>query len=473
MRIIKILTDKDVKDFNRAAPKHEIVIAGFFMVKCPACEAFKPEWEKFVDSCKSEGDPKVLIAEIDSNQASRVNFDTSALEGFPTVYRDVKGEEGVVEFKHERTKKALRRFLKEAMAAKGGRKKRTRRSKKKRKKRRKSRRKKKKGGVINNSCALASNNPPEATRQEAHRYCQDMLDAPAKCKLSGAQKGQCQKLSPCDLASDNPPEATPQEADRYCQDMLETRFAQCKLSGAQKGQCQKLSSCALASNNPPEATPQEAERYCQDMLKTRFAKCKLIGAQKGQCRKLSQDEINLLMYIDPKDARIANRLLRHHNNPMHTRVQLRSSSSDALKAPPLVRSPARQSHSPANPLDRVRIGSRLNPNTGEFVPRQPRPPPPPPLWARQPQQPPRPPPPDPIIQPPTFEYQGSFGSFPPGGIAAMAALQSDPDNDSDPDDDEYDSSNNADGGYKRKKRKTRRKKKTRKRRKKRTKRKRH
>ena len=65
------------------------------MVKCPACEAFKPEWEKFVDSCKSEGDPKVLIAEIDSNQASRVNFDTSALEGFPTVYRDVKGEEGV------------------------------------------------------------------------------------------------------------------------------------------------------------------------------------------------------------------------------------------------------------------------------------------------------------------------------------------------------------------------------------------
>ena len=66
MRIIKILTDKDVKDFNRAAPKHEIVIAGFFMVKCPACEAFKPEWEKFVDSCKSEGDPNVLIAEIDS-----------------------------------------------------------------------------------------------------------------------------------------------------------------------------------------------------------------------------------------------------------------------------------------------------------------------------------------------------------------------------------------------------------------------
>ena len=113
MRIIKILTDKDAKGFNRVAPKHEIVMAGFFMVNCPACEAFKPEWKKFVNSCESEGDPNVLIAEIDSNQAGRVNFDTSALEGFPTVYRDAKGEEGVVEFKHERTKKALRRFLKE------------------------------------------------------------------------------------------------------------------------------------------------------------------------------------------------------------------------------------------------------------------------------------------------------------------------------------------------------------------------
>jgi hypothetical protein len=371
MSIIKILTDKDVKDFNRAAPKHEIVIAGFFMIKCPACEAFKPEWEKFVDSCKSEGDPNVLIAEIDSNQASRVNFDTSALEGFPTVYRDVKGEEGVVEFKHERTKKALRRFLKEAMAVKGGRKK--RRKKRKTKKRRKSRRKKKKGGVNN--------------------------------------------------------------------------------------------FCALASDNPPEATPQEADRYCQDILETRFAKCKLIGAQKGQCRKLSQDEINLLMYIDPNDAHIANSLLHRHNNPTPTRVQqLRSSSSDPLKPPPLVRSPARQSHSPANPLDRVR--TQLNPSAGEFVPRQPRPPPLPPHWARQPRPPPRPPPlvrsparqshsPTSIIQPPTFR----FGTFTPEELGAMAVLPSDSDSD-------------VDGGYKRKKRKKRRK--TRKKRRKRkTKRKRH
>ena len=174
MRIIKILTDKDAKGFNRAAPKHEIVMAVFFMVNCPACEAFKPEWKKFVNSCESEGDPNVLIAEIDSNQASRVNFDTSTLGGFPTVYRDVKGEEGVVEFKHERTKKALRRFLKEAMAAKGGGKKRKtkkkRIKKRKTKKRRKSRRKKKKGGDQSH-CVQASYNPPTKSQEEGDAYC--------------------------------------------------------------------------------------------------------------------------------------------------------------------------------------------------------------------------------------------------------------------------------------------------------------
>ena len=167
MTIIKILTDKDVIDFNKAAPKHEIVMAGFFMVNCPACEAFKPEWNKFINSCESEGDPNVLIAEVDSNQASRVNFDTSALEGFPMVFKKAKGEKNAVEFKHERTKKALHRFLKEAMAAKGGgkkrktkkrRKRKTKRRKRKTKRRRKSRRKKGAG----ESGDSPSDNTPES-----------------------------------------------------------------------------------------------------------------------------------------------------------------------------------------------------------------------------------------------------------------------------------------------------------------------
>ena len=30
MRIIKVLTNKDAKHFNKEAPKYEVVIAGFF-----------------------------------------------------------------------------------------------------------------------------------------------------------------------------------------------------------------------------------------------------------------------------------------------------------------------------------------------------------------------------------------------------------------------------------------------------------
>ena len=118
MRIIKVLTNKDAKHFNNEAPKYDVVIAGFFMVKCPACESFKPAWNNFVKSCENKAEPRVLIAEVDSNQTSNVDFDTSTLEGFPTVYRDVKSIEGVEEFQKERSVKALHHFLKEAMAAK-------------------------------------------------------------------------------------------------------------------------------------------------------------------------------------------------------------------------------------------------------------------------------------------------------------------------------------------------------------------
>ena len=117
MRIIKVLTNKDAKHFNKEAPKYEVVIAGFFMVKCPACESFKPAWNNFVKSCKNKDDPRVLIAEVDSNQTGNVDFDTSTLEGFPTVYRDVKSIEGVEEFQKERFKEAGAPTAREAAEA--------------------------------------------------------------------------------------------------------------------------------------------------------------------------------------------------------------------------------------------------------------------------------------------------------------------------------------------------------------------
>ena len=75
MRIIKVLTNKDAKHFNKEAPKYEVVIAGFFMVRCPACESFKPAWNNFVKSCQNKDDPRVLIAEVDSNQTSNENIE--------------------------------------------------------------------------------------------------------------------------------------------------------------------------------------------------------------------------------------------------------------------------------------------------------------------------------------------------------------------------------------------------------------
>jgi len=155
MRIITVLTNEDAEHFNKEAPKYEVIIAGFFMVNCPACKSFKPEWNNFVKSCKNKEEPRVLIAEVDSNQASNVDFDTSTLEGFPTVYRDVKSEHGVKEFKRDRSARALHHFLKEAISAKksqmedpssvpsGGRRVKRRRKTKKRKSRRRRKTRKK------------------------------------------------------------------------------------------------------------------------------------------------------------------------------------------------------------------------------------------------------------------------------------------------------------------------------------------
>ena len=262
MRIIKILTDKDAKSFNRAAPKHEIVMAGFFMVNCPACEAFKPEWDKFVNSCESEEDPNVLIAEIDSDQASRVNFDTSALEGFPTVYRDVKGEEGVVEFKHERTKKALRRFLKEAMAAKGGAKKRTR-SKKRRKK-----------GGYNSWCWMRYENRSQKTQQEADQYCLEMDKDTPKCNVN---TGQCIKPSGGNILRDLQvrPEA---KANRRVRVRLRALSAAAggykkrktkrrktkRKSRRKKKKGGDQSHCVQASRRVPTKSQEQGDAYCTE-----------------------------------------------------------------------------------------------------------------------------------------------------------------------------------------------------------------
>ena len=103
MEVIKVETDNDVKTFNKKIPKHGTVMVGFFMTHCPACIAFKPEWEKFVAHHKVHGKGDAMIAEVDSNQAANVDFDTSKLDGFPTVL--VKNNDEVDVIKVRITKK--------------------------------------------------------------------------------------------------------------------------------------------------------------------------------------------------------------------------------------------------------------------------------------------------------------------------------------------------------------------------------
>ena len=126
MEVIKVETDNDVKTFNKKIPKHGTAIVGFFMARCPACIAFKPEWEKFVDHHKVHGKGDAIIAEVDSNQAANVDFDTSKLDGFPTVLVKNNDEEEATMFNDKRESDALKMFLQKAMERKksmsGGRK---------------------------------------------------------------------------------------------------------------------------------------------------------------------------------------------------------------------------------------------------------------------------------------------------------------------------------------------------------------
>ena len=118
MQIIKVETDNDVKHFNKKASTHGTVIVGFFMTHCPACIAFKPEWEKFVAHHKLHGNGDAMIAEVDSNQAANVNFDTSQLDGFPTVLVKNNDENEATMFNDKREAEALKKFLKDAMERK-------------------------------------------------------------------------------------------------------------------------------------------------------------------------------------------------------------------------------------------------------------------------------------------------------------------------------------------------------------------
>jgi len=123
MKVIIIENHDDVNEFNhemqlfnnKKESFYDAVMAGFFMENCPACEGFKPEWDKFENYCSSEKiKPNVLVAKVPHHLASNLDFDTSKLNGFPTVLGQNKQmikNKKVKMFDGERSIKSLKSFL--------------------------------------------------------------------------------------------------------------------------------------------------------------------------------------------------------------------------------------------------------------------------------------------------------------------------------------------------------------------------
>lgn len=135
MRVINIKTKDGAHAFNKAADKHEVIMAGFFMEGCGHCKEFKPEWKKFTKSCKKN--PKnALVATIPQELLADIEGINTDIEGFPTVRLIKSGESR--DYSGPRESGALSQFLHQALMQ-GGRRRRT-----SRRKRRKSRRRRKK-----------------------------------------------------------------------------------------------------------------------------------------------------------------------------------------------------------------------------------------------------------------------------------------------------------------------------------------
>jgi len=123
MKVIIIEDHNDVNEFNHEMQLfnnkkdsfYDAVMAGFFMENCPACEGFKPEWDKFENYCSSKKtQPNVLVAKVPHHLAANLDFDTSKLNGFPTVLGQNKQmikKKRVKMFDGERSMKSLKSFL--------------------------------------------------------------------------------------------------------------------------------------------------------------------------------------------------------------------------------------------------------------------------------------------------------------------------------------------------------------------------
>jgi thiol-disulfide isomerase/thioredoxin len=113
VKLIHVEDEKTLNEYNNAVMNGKAMVL-YYMQGCGACEAMKPEWEKFEDELSKEkyNSYDVLVARVRSDYLNDVKCDHSGLIGFPTILKLMNGQK-VSEYDGKRTKEGFIGFFEE------------------------------------------------------------------------------------------------------------------------------------------------------------------------------------------------------------------------------------------------------------------------------------------------------------------------------------------------------------------------
>jgi thiol-disulfide isomerase/thioredoxin len=142
VKLIHVEDEKTLNEYNNAVMNGKAMVL-YYMQGCGACEAMKPEWEKFEDELSKEkyNSYDVLVARVRSDYLNDVKCDHSGLIGFPTILELSNGQK-VSEYEGKRTKEGFIGFFEEISKSMSGGGRKTKRNKKSRRNNRRSKRNK-------------------------------------------------------------------------------------------------------------------------------------------------------------------------------------------------------------------------------------------------------------------------------------------------------------------------------------------
>ena len=113
VNLIHVQDKQTLEQYNNAIMKGKAMVL-YYMMGCGACEAMKPEWEKFEEELSKEKYESydILVARVRSDYLNDVKCDHSGLIGFPTILELFDGKK-VREYDGERTMNGFIGFLDE------------------------------------------------------------------------------------------------------------------------------------------------------------------------------------------------------------------------------------------------------------------------------------------------------------------------------------------------------------------------